>query len=206
MQILDLDLFSATGLYAPNMHGDFVCRVLRAIRERIPGMSGKKIVFVPESNSAFESQNYALGVIEARIPHVYLMDEDTKHVGLRSTNATKKRMATLFAHALRAHAVKFHPLLQTQTKKAGSDEICTPAEMQATLVKQAGDFKRKRIKKRKREEGDTNEYTEVYSGKHGGRMDDLIMAAMICYIGHMIYRQKYTEKYEKQAPLWSNSS
>jgi len=33
-------------------------------------------------------------------------------------------------------------------------------------------------------------------------MDDLIMAAMICYIGHVIYLQKFEEIYRSKPPLY----
>jgi len=197
------EVINKTGLYAPVMHGQMVCRHVKALRERIPGCSGADVIIVPESNTAFESQNYCLGIIESQIPHVFLMDEDTKHVGVRTDNAAKKRMATMFAHALRASVVKFHPLLVTHAiKSQPADTPYTPREMMEMLVKQAGNFKRKRIKKRKRAEDDREEFTEIYSGKQGGLMDDLIMAAMICYIGNVIYRQKYEEVYRHKEPLW----
>lgn len=179
------------------MHGQLVLKHITAVR-KLPGLSGADIIFVPESNYGNESQHYSLYLIEQRVPRVYLMDEDKKHIGLRTDNAAKKRMAILFSHALRAHIVRFHPLMVV------SNEEHTPSEMRETLIKQLGDFKRKIVIKRKGNEDDgTLNYTEVYGGKHGGRKDDGAIGVMLNYIGRVIYMQKYENVYREKKPLWA---
>lgn len=195
-QIVGCESINATGLFAPAVHGQLVVRHINALR-KLPGLSGAKVIFVPESNSGFESQTYALGIIEHKVPHVYLMDEDTKHVGIRSTNSSKKRMAILLGHALRAHMVRFHPLLVVTTEQNTADD------MRKLLIQQLGDFKRKvKIRRTSADNDGVPEYTEIYSGKHGGHRDDHALGTMINYIGHVIYMQKYEEVYRNKKPLW----
>ena len=199
-----LDMFNETGLYAPVKICEHVVKAVHSLRTRLPGCSGKRVIIVPESNTAYESQNYALALIEAQVPNVVLMDEDTKHVGVRSSNKSKKRMVVLFANALRTHTVKFHPMLITHSSKRVGDAVVpyTSDEIRGVLVQQASDFKRIRKTKAQRKADDDTEYTESYNGKMGGRLDDLMMAALIAYIGWVIYRQKYEEMYKTKPPLY----
>jgi len=184
-------------MHAPSLHGDLVTNHIKAVRN-LPGLSGAKVIFVPESNTGFESQHYCKGIIDNEIPHVYLMDEDKKHVGMRTDNKAKKQMAILFNHALRARVVRFHPLLVT------TDANETSSNMKKVLIDQVSNFKRK-IKVRKVSGEDDGElrYTEIYSGKFGGRKDDQAMGALINYLGYVIYLQKYEEIYKSKKPLWA---
>jgi len=112
-------------------------------------------------------------------------------------------MVVLFSHLLDARAVKFHPLLFTQSVKTQpADEPYTRQEMIDMFITQVGDFKRKRVKKRARNDEEHDNYTETFSGKAGGKFDDICMAALINYVGKVIYSQKYTELYKDRPPLW----
>lgn len=179
------------------MHGEIVLKHIEALR-RLPGCSGADIIFVPESNYGNESQHYCLYLIEKRVPRVYLMDEDKKHIGLRTDNSAKKRMAILMSHALRAHVVRFHPLLVT------TNEENNPTENRALLIQQLSDYKRKLVVRRTSGEDDGSlKYTEVFGGKHGGRKDDVAIGIQLNYIGHVIFMQKYEEIYRTKKPLWA---
>jgi hypothetical protein len=171
-------------------------RHVEALRD-LPGLRGADIIIVPESNSGFDSQIYCLALQKSRIPRVFVMDEDTKHVGIRSTNSSKKRMAILMALALQNKMVKFHPLM-----------ICTgedfsAEDMRNLIIKQLGDFKCKTVRRKGGGEDDGEpKWTEVYSGKWGGRKDDHAMGMMINYIGNVVYMQKYEELYRDKKPLY----
>lgn len=186
-----------SGMHAPTLHYDTVTNHIKAVRS-LPGLAGAKVIFIPESNTAFESQHYCKSIIDHQIPNVYLMDEDKKHVGLRTDNNAKKQMAVLFHHALRARIVRFHPLMVT------TDNTQTSGDMKKMLIDQLANYKRK-IKVRKVSGEDDGElrYTEIYSGKFGGRKDDQAVGAQINYLGYVIYTQKYEEMYRTKRPLWS---
>lgn len=148
---------------------------------------------MPESNYAWESQRYALDIIDKRVPNVYLMDEDEKQQGVRTSNPGKKMMAVLFNRALNAHAIKFHPLMVSLSGKSKQSE-------REELIKQIGLYRRKKIQKK----GDSSEYdkpTEIYTGKIGGNADDLAVMAQLNYVSHNIYFAKYEEKYKNQRAL-----
>lgn len=197
-QVVGLGSINATGLYAPSEHKKVVVSHVRALRERLPGLAGARIVFVPESNGGgFASQDYALALIEEQVPHVYLMDEDAKHVGLRTDNASKKRMTILLSNALRAHALKFHPLLVTTGDAMSRDSMVT------AFIDQCASFKRKlKMKKTQGEDDGVRQYTEIFSGKFGGRKDDFVMGGMINLMGRSIYMTKFEETYRNKRPLW----
>ena len=158
----------------------------------MPGLEQARIILVPESNYAWESQRYALAIIHAAVPNVYLMDEDEKQVGMRSTNKSKKMMATLFDAALRWNTVRWHPLLVSVSGER--------QEMRELLIKQFSCYKRKRVEKK----GANAQYekpTEIYTGKIGGQSDDHCLMTQLNYISHNIYWNKYEEKYRMQKPL-----
>lgn len=183
-------------MHAPVLHSDVVVRHVKALRE-LPGLRGADIIIVPESNSGFDSQVYCLALQKSEITRVFVMDEDTKHVGIRSTNSSKKRMAILMSLALQNHMVKFHPLMVC------TDEESTSEDMRNLIIQQLGDFKCKvKMQKARGEDDGDPRWTEIYSGKFGGRKDDHAMGMMINYIGHVIYVQKYDEIYRDKLPLY----
>lgn len=181
----------AGGLHAPTHQHNLIIEHIDALRGT-RGLSQARIVLVPESNYAFESQRYALDIIDRGIPKVYLMDEDEKQSGVRTGNKSKKLMAVLFGRALNASLVKFHPLLVTVSGQR--------AAMREMLVQQLGSYKQKRIFKK----GESAEYdkpTEIYTGKIGGHSDDHCLMVQMAYISHNIYRNKFESKYRHQRPL-----
>ena len=187
----------SVGLWAPALQGQLVIRHIQMARS-LPGLSGADVIFVPESNSGHSSQTYCIDIINARVPRVILMDEDEKHVGLRTDNASKMRMAVLMRNLLRAHMVKFHPMFFTTSEGYDGES------MKKLIIQQFGDYKRK-VKPRKRSGGaDTGEhdYVEIFSGKFGNRRDDQGVCAQINAMGQVIFQQKYNERYRNKRPLF----
>lgn len=188
--------FNATGLFAPAMHGQLVVKHIRALRKNLPGLSGADIIFVPESNSEFASQSYCLAIISEQIPRVYLMDEDKKHVGMRSTNSSKICMANLMRNLLQAKMVKFHPFFVSSSEEPGAEAL------KKLIVQQLGDYKRQVKTRHSHNDDGVSNYTEIYSGKHGGRHDDHAVGMQLNYLGYVIYTQKYESVYKGKPPLW----
>lgn len=191
-QIVGVEAFAVGGgLHAPTRQTDLLLQHFKALRE-IPGLSQAKIILVPESNYAWESQRYALDIIGAGVPGIYLMDEDEKQQGFRTSNKSKKMMAMLFNVVLNAHCVKFHPLAVSVSS--------TRQKMRDLLIKQLGAYKRK-ITAKKGEGSEFAKPTETYTGKIGGHADDQAVMVQLNYIAHNIYTRKYEEKYKNLPPL-----
>lgn len=192
LQIVGIESFSvAGGLHAPTHQHNLIIEHIDALRGT-KGLTQARIVLVPESNYAWESQRYALDIIDKNVPNIYLMDEDDKQQGVRTDNKSKKLMAVLFGNALNASLIKFHPLL---VSVSGNRH-----EMRDMLIRQIGAYKQKRIFRK----GEASEYdkpTEIYTGKIGGHSDDHCVMVQLAYISHNIYRNKYEEKYKHQKPL-----
>lgn len=195
-QIVGIESFQVEGgLHAPTHQHDLLVQHFEELR-RVDGLQKAKIILVPESNYAWESQRYGLDIIDRKIPRVYLMAEDEKQQGYRTSQSSKKMMNTLFNRALVAKRIKFHPRLICLSKNGRQ-------EAREALIKEFAQYKRKIIPR----SGPQSEYEkplEIYTGKIGGGTDDLCVAAQINYVAHNIWWNKYTEKYQHLKPLYTS--
>ena len=147
----------------------------------IPGLEEATIVFVPESNLAFEGTRITAEVQRAGIQNVCVMNEDENRAGVRSTASTKKMMAFVTGRALSDRRVRFHEqfLCVNEATTAGDLKKMIIDELRSyqRVLKQPSDHRFGTVK-------------EAYTGKIGSGCDDHAIAFQINYAMQNVFFSK----------------
>lgn len=174
----------------PVAHNDLLIRHIEKLRS-IPNYRNSTIVFVPESNYAFEGYRLALELKrqatnnDVSLSNICIMDEDDCRPGIRTSDNLKALMAITTRMRLEAKAIRFHKSFFTcdedknevQLKKDFCDQLKNYCEI---TIPNKDPFQAPRIK---------------YSGKGGYGSDDSVIAIGINILMHGRFLQ--SPKYEK---------
>lgn len=152
---------------------------------QVPGLESAIIVFVPESNLAFEGTHQSNVILNSGLSNVCIMREDDNRAGVRMDNSLKKAMATAFKYKLNKGKVRFlYDFVSLGEKKVYDDvrnEIVEELVYYTRIVKPSKDpFEQPK---------------EIFSGKKGYGTDDLAIAIMLNLI--MERRFYASDKYKK---------
>ncbi len=141
---------------------------IQAVR-KIPGLGGSHLVFVPESNLAFEGMWIEDSIKRTRLDNICTMKEDDNRAGVRTNSAMKKLMALSLSSLLNAHRVFFH------RDFVSVGDAHTSGSMREAIVEQLASYSRII-----RPSTDIHRpSTETYGGKLGHGFDDLAIALML---------------------------
>lgn len=166
---------------------ELIVNHLVAVR-KIPGLESATIVFVPESNLAFEGIRVSHELRRSGIRDICVMQEDDNRAGIKTNNDLKKAMAISFQKVLAKRRIKFHKKMVCLTQVMGLP--VTPDDMMEDIRNQLLDFKR--IIKPSKDPYKPS--TEIYSGKRGCHYDDLVVALTLNKL--MQARWKKSTKYD----------
>jgi hypothetical protein len=145
---------------------------LMALRRDIPGAEGARIVFIPESNLAWEAIWAVAEIQRSGIgDHWRVMREDDNRAGVKVNNNMKHLMVLNMNMRLTLGRVfRLDPFVSI------GDSGRSPEEMCEHLLTQLKDFKRKVKPPRDPHHGKA---LVSYSGKDGYGFDDLCMAFLL---------------------------
>ena len=98
---------SLTASAEPEAQGQLLLDHTAAIR-RMPGFGDAAIIFIPESNLAFEGIHQANLLKRVGVRNVVLMTEDDNRVGVRTNAPLKAAMKMAFEEKLKKGHVRLH--------------------------------------------------------------------------------------------------
>lgn len=154
----------------------------------LPGFEHATIVFIPESNLAFEAERHESALRRAGVERVVTVDSDENRAGFRTTNDTKKMLSILFNGALVDRRVSWYERFVSVASEQSA------AEMRELIIKELRNYTRilKPV---------ADPYAppkEAYSGKIGGGCDDHCIAVQINVGGKNLFfrdKEKYAQWY-----------
>lgn len=135
-------------------------------------MEGTRIIFVPESNLAWEGIHVQHALHKANIPDVCSMIEDDNRAGVKINNNSKKLMTLAFNTKLLERSVYFHK----DFKCIGEDN--TPEDMKQEIIIQLRNFSRILTPSRDIHKPPK----ETYGGKSGHGYDDHVIAVVLNHV------------------------
>jgi hypothetical protein len=150
----------------PEPQYELMVNHMQELRKRIPGMRAARIVFIPESNLAFEGTHQANAIKKSGLKNVCIMREDDNRAGVRTNESFKKTMAIAFKEKLTKRKVFFNDNMVTLSPKV------TPDDLKKELMNELTNYTR--IIKESRDVYVPPK--ELYSGKNGYGFDDMVIA------------------------------
>ena len=167
---------------AENQHS-LILQHIRMLRE-VPGCESAWIVLAPESNLGFEAQHYVATIQKAAVKDwVVITESGEGGIGFRTTAETKEGGCTAVAELLAASGIF-----------VAEHFVCAsmaPGEAVKMLVDQLDGYQ-VIVEAPKSAFGKTK---RTYSGKVGGRQDDLAIALQLGVLSARLFLRK--DKYSK---------
>jgi hypothetical protein len=160
---------------------------IQALRS-LHGLENAKIVFVPESNLAFEGVWTSFVLQRAMVRNICIMREDKGMTGVRVNREFKKLMAMGLKEKLLSGKVYMH------RRFVCTGEDYSPKAMKNEMIDQLLNYSRK-VKFANDED---NESTVIYGGKMGYGFDDHVIALQLNLVmkeRFFIRRDVYAEYY-----------
>lgn len=156
---------------------------IQAIR-KIPGCGSAIVVFVPESNLAFEGIHQEHALRRSGVRDVCVMHEDDNRAGIRTNNDLKKGMAIAFQGVVSKKRLRFHEKFVCLTEKY------SPDEMREDMLNQLMNYSRIIIQSKQPHKPPT----EFYGGKRGYGYDDHAVAMQL----NLIMKRRFyqSERYK----------
>jgi hypothetical protein len=161
-----------------------------AIR-RIPNLSHAIVIFIPESNLAFEGIHQQHELSSARLPNVHTMIEDDNRAGVKTNRDLKKAMVFALDAVLRKDGgrVFFYKNFVTVGEKY------TPDTMREEIVQQLLSYMR--ITKVRQNQPHLLP-DETYHGKFGGKSDDISIALQL----NLLMKNRFFNKASMYSQWW----
>ena len=150
----------------------------------MPGFESATIVFVPESNLAFEGYHQANRLRKTGVSNLCIMEEDDNRPGIRTDHKLKKAMST----ALRDKIVKGHLRFHRSFVVTHAD--CSQAKVLKQMYDELDGFS---IILKPSKTDPHAEPKELYTGKQGHGTDDLAIALQLNLVA--MRRFKNSDKY-----------
>ena len=135
----------------------------------MPGLSSAIVVFIPESNLAFEGIHQQHALRRAGVSDVCVMCEDDNRAGVKTNNEMKKGMALAFKTKVDSKKIRLH------SKFVSLTTISRPGEMRQELLEQLLNYSRIIIPSKDIHKAPT----ELYGGKRGYGYDDLAITVQL---------------------------
>lgn len=136
--------------------------------KRFKGFEGAKVVFIPESNYAFEGTHQRDAIQNSGLDAV-VMYEDDNRAGVRTNNELKKLMAYEFKYKLHKKNIKIHEDFFTLS------ENYTVEKMKGEIYDQAYNYSRILLPSK----SPHIPPKEIFGGKTGFGYDDLMIALQL---------------------------
>lgn len=145
---------------------------IMSIKKNVPGAANARIVFIPESNLAFESLWITDAMARCGLGEDWrVMFEDSNRAGVK----TSRELKHLMVLNLNAKLVLGRVYTMSHFVSIGDSER-TPEDMREHLLKQMAHYSRKVKPPRDKDHGSP---TVSYSGKDGIGFDDLCIAVQL---------------------------
>lgn len=153
----------------------------------LPDMHDATVVFCLESNLAFEAQHILRAVTQAGIKKWLALQEGVGgSLGFLTTNATKEAMCLMLRDALRIGCIALHEQFFSHTQTVSEIKHQLGEELKTyTVIVEPGRTPFCRVRK-------------TYSGKIGGRQDDVCVALQLALIGLRTFTS--SDKYSNFRP------
>lgn len=146
------------------------------------------IVFIPESNYAFEGTHLARTIRLAGIKDICVMKEDDNRPGFRTDHKNKKEMALSLNVKLREKGIYIYQYFICVAEDVSTEKMLE--EIESELLNYSRIFKPSKVKYKGP--------TEIYSGKQDYGFDDLVIALQL----NLIMKNRFYEKKEVYAKWW----
>lgn len=145
---------------------------------KIKGLGESRVVFIPESNLAWEGFHQSKMLKNSQINNVVVMKEDSNRAGIKTTNSLKELMVLMLRERLGRNGIAFHK----DFISIGDPKLDTKKE----LLKQLFNF----CEITKPSKDPYKRPTVVYSGKGGYGLDDMVMSLMLNLLMKSIFFSK----------------
>ncbi len=156
---------------------------IQAIK-KIQGLESAIIVFVPESNLAFEGIHQQYSLQRARIQHLCVMQEDENRAGIRMNYEIKKAMSYAMKAQINKRKLRFHKDFVC----IGQTPIFSSDDMRSDILSQMMSFSRIIIQSK----DPMKPPREFYSGKRGHGFDDTV----ICMLINRFMKSRFFRRHE----------
>lgn len=150
---------------------------------RLPGAESARIIFVPESNLAFEGIWASMEISRSGLQEICIMREDENRAGVKINREFKKIMAMGLNYKLIDACVLIH------RDMVCTDDNNTPEAMKAELKTQLMNYSRIIHPSKDPHKAPA----ESYGGKRGHGFDDNAIALML----NIVMRQRFLMRKEK---------
>ena len=165
------------------MQHDLILEHISRLRKQ-PGCEAAWIVLVPESNLGFEAQHYVSTVQKSQLKDWVVLTEDGSHgVGFRTTHETKEGGYRALEELLSSNGV--HVAQRFVSASMAPDEALNMLVTQLHGFQVVVEPPKTAFARARR----------TFSGKVGGRQDDLVMALQLAVLGARIFMRK--DKYSR---------
>lgn len=155
---------------------------MMAVRRNVPGAEHARIVFIPESNLAFEALWATDEIRRSGIRDICVMKEDANRAGIKTNRELKEVMALAFNRRLikrRVHLLDKFVCIGDNT---------TPWETRDKLVMEFRNYSR--IVRPPRDGRSGAQPAVFYSGKNGYGFDDMCIALQLLNVMHKTFFDK----------------
>lgn len=146
------------------------------------------IIFIPESNYAFEGTHLARSIRMAGFKNACIMKEDDNRPGFRTDQKNKKEMALSLKVKLMEKGIYIYQHFVCTAEGVSNEKMLD--ELQNELLNYSRIIKPSNVKYKKP--------TEIYSGKQDYGFDDLVIALQL----NLIMKNRFYEKKEVYSKWW----